>query len=324
MRPSFGLTLLLPAILLGPPAAAQEDSLGHLLASRPVTLQLVHGDLQIVNLYLLEGRILLAERGQPDTVVVDRLATDVYRPYSRFWQNYIGDEDAFRRWAKGLLAPDHPIHHSLEAFLRVDLDAFFSSGADWLTKTTGRGPRGTWVLVYGPGWTDMGGFTDGTMVADFTTLTPDSASLADKLPHELTHEVRGAGPLAHTDPDSNTVLGRIVNEGLACYAAFVYARGRGSPARSVGYSEAEWAWAVAHEDSIRSLARPLLSSTKRADISQFAARNAHPLKDGPSALAYFLGFRIVMAYVARHGPTSWVDLIDLPSRTVLERSGYPL
>jgi uncharacterized protein YjaZ len=45
---------------------------------------------------------------------------------------------------------------------------------------------------------------------------------------------------------------------------------------------------------------------------------------GPAAGGYFIGFRIVSAYVARHGPKSWADLIGMAPRDVLRRSGYPL
>jgi len=70
-------------------------------------------------------------------------------------------------------------------------------------------------------------------------------------------------------------------------------------------------------------ARPYLGSRIRADLNRFASRSERLIDSGPPAVAYFLGFRIVQAYVTKHGAASWTDLIDLPVRQVLSRSGYP-
>jgi hypothetical protein len=114
----------------------------------------------------------------------------------------------------------------------------------------------------------------------------------------------------------------VISEGLASYAAFAYAAGRFTPAQSIHYTDAEWAWAVAHERELVAAARPYLGSRARADLDRFAARNQRLVDSGPGGVAYFLGFRIVQAYVAKHGSKSWTDLIDLPVAEVLARSGY--
>lgn len=333
MRPRSALVIVI-AFLSPFPAAAQRacapsarraDSLARRLALLPPELRLVDGNLLVINIYRSEALTLLELQGCPAGQVVDSLTAVMYRPYPSFWQGYLGDESQFRRWATSTLLPQRDsLLAEIPAILALNLDSMFTSSATWIRATTGREPHGKWYLVFGPGWTDMGGFADGSMVADFTRLVPDRRELEFKLPHELTHEVHGARPGAATDPDTGTVLSRIVSEGLACYAAFVYAAGRQTPAQSLGYTEDEWKWALDHESELVAAAKPYLRSTKRDDVNRFAARNEKLLDGGPTAAGYFLGFRLVQSYVAKHGARSWVDLLDLPLGQALTRSGYPL
>src|SRR5690348_4509777 len=307
------------------PSSHAGDAIATRLTLLPPELQLVHGNLLVINIYRSEALTLLDLQGCPLGQVVDSLTAVMYRPYPRFWQGYLGDESQFRRWATSTLLPQRDsLLAEIPAILALDLDSMFTSSAAWITATTGRGPHGKWYLVFGPGWTDMGGFTDGSMVADFTRLMPDRRQLEFKLPHELTHEVHGAREGAATDPDTGTVLSRIISEGLACYAAYVYAAGRQTPAQSLGYTDEEWKWALNHESELVAAAKPYLRSTKRDDVNRFAARNEKPLDGWPTAAGYFLGFRLVQSYVAKHGSRSWTDLLDLPLGQALSRSGYNL
>ena len=162
------------------------------------------------------------------------------------------------------------------------------------------------------------------MLADFSQgqFLPDSSALTLKLAHELTHEVTGADSV---DADNGTVLSRMVSEGLACYATYVYGTARSlTPAQALGYTEGEWTWALAHEADLIAAAKSTLYSRERGDLNRVASRSERLVNEGPTAAGYYLGFRIVEAYVKGHGPASWVDLLRLPVREVLMRSGYPL
>jgi hypothetical protein len=305
--------------------AQATDTLLRQLTRVPVELYLADSNLRIVNVYRPEAMAMLDVSRSSRSEVLDRLTREVYRPYASFWQGYLGDEAKFRDWAgASLFGSDHPLHTRLGGLLDLRLDNLFTASATWLVKATGRRPRGVWYIVFGPGWTDMGGFSDGTMVADFAKLEPDREVIEFKLPHELTHMVHGASAGQRNDPDSGTVLQRIVSEGLASYATYVYAAGRRTAAQSTGYTDAEWASALAHEQELATAARPYLRSRTRADLNRFASRGERLVNAGPLAVAYFLGFRIVQTYVAKHGASSWTDLIDLSAREALSRSGYPL
>jgi hypothetical protein len=304
------------------PAPATDSTVAERLAAVPAERWLADSSLRIVNLYRIQGAILAGAAERPADSTIALLAGAVYRPYAGFWQGYLGDETAFRRWAARLLDSTHPIHRRLEPLLDVGLDRRFIEGVEWIDRTTGRRPQGTWFLVFGPGWTDMGGLTGIGMVADFTMMEPDSAAIAAILPHELAHQVHGVAPGRADDPDRGTVLERIIGEGFATYVAWVHAGGRLSPAQALVYDPAEWEWALAHERALFDAVRPLLSSRLDEDLDFVAARSRRVLPGGPAAAGYFIGFRIVEAYVARHGPDSWTAIFDLPVGEVLARSGY--
>ena len=328
MTKSFSTLVFVLCAGLTPQAQGQSqtaDSVAQRLRAVPAELYAADSALRIINVYRLEAEDVMGfeQSSRPD--VLDRLSRDAYRPYASFWKGYLGDEARFRDWAgTALFAKEHPIHTRIGAVLELRLDSLFTSISSWLVTTTGRRPRGVWYIVFGPGWTDMGGFNDGTMLVDFTKTEANRDTIAFKLAHELTHMAHGSSEAQSTDADSGTVLQRIVSEGLASYASYAYAAGRCSPAQSVIYTDADWTWALAHEGELIAAARPYLRSRSRTDLNRFAARNERLIDAGPTAIGYFLGFRVVQAYVAKHGPNSWADLIDLPVREAVSRSGYGL
>jgi hypothetical protein len=314
--------IFVPAVAILAACAPQTASvaLPPQLARIPVERSLGDGNLRIVSLYRPEAEALLDSAGHSRAEMLDRLVRDVYAPWPRFWNGYLGDEAAFRTWAdEALFDPSHPLYRTLPSLLEARLDSLFTASQAWLVETTGKTPRGTWYLVYGPGWTDMGGLGDIGMVADFTKQSTDAAALAFILPHELTHQVHGARA---ADPDAGTVLDRTISEGLATYAAWVHDGRRGSPAVALGYTEAEWTWSLAHERELLAAIAPTFDSRRRADLDRIASRSDRVLPNGPGAAGYFTGLRIVQAWVARHGDQRWADLLDLPVRRVLETSGY--
>jgi hypothetical protein len=302
------------------PAWTGDPAVAAGLAALPMEFVLADGRLRVVNLYGVQGLVLRELSGESEELVVERLVRQLYAPHAAFWAGYLGDEAAFRRWVPALLRPDHPIHERLPALLTLDMDGRFTAAVEWLEQATGRSPRGTWYLLFGPGWTNMGGIGAGRMLADFTNMPPDSAEIASLLPHELTHQVHQEAEAA--DPDGGTVLYRIVAEGLGCYAAWVHAGGALSPARAIAFNHAQWDWALEYEDALWAAVQPILGSRERHAIDLVAHRGRPLVPGGPGAAGYFLGFRMVQAYVSAHGSDSWLDLYDLPVATVLERSGY--
>ncbi len=303
-----------------PPDDFDAPGLGARLAATRVQSSFAAGRLRVTRLDVLEARILLEMRGRPDSLVVERLVREVYAPHAGFWRGYVGDEASFREWAMGeLVGESHPIRHRIADVLALPLDSLFAAADAWLARTTGRHPQGQWTIVFGTGATNMGGIGAAGMLVDFTFQPPDARAVAELLPHELTHQVHGRRP---HDPDGDTVLGRIVSEGLACYAAWVHGGGARSVADCLGYDDTTYAAALAHESVLADSARALLGSRRREDDLRVASRSQSLIEGGPEAAGYFLGFRLVQAYVARRGPGSWTEVLRLPVRTVVERARY--
>lgn len=292
------------------------------LAAAKVERRLGNGQLRLSHVYLLEAQVLLETRAQPESVTVALMVERVYRPYAAFWRGYVGDEAGFRDFVRTrLLFPGHPIRSRLAAVLDLDLDSLFAVHEAWVARTLGRHPQGHWVLVFGTGTTDMGGLGNDFMLADFTKQPADRARVQAILPHELTHQVHGRR--AH-DPDGDTVLGRVISEGLACYAAYAHAGGARSEAESALLDSAGWQAGLANERQIVAALEPLLGSRERSDLDRVASHSQQLIADGPVAAGYFVGFRIVQSYVARHGRDSWTRLASMPVREVVRRSGYAL
>jgi hypothetical protein len=306
----------MPAVAQNPATGTVVDTaINRKLAALPAELPLADGSLRVINLYKLQGVVLHETAGAPSDRAIERLVREVYAPYTRFWAGYLGDEAAFRAWVPKLLEPGHEIHSRLEPLLDVALDRRFIESVEWIERTTGRRPDGTWYIVFGPGWTDMGGMGEIGMVADFTRMQPDSTSIANLLPHELAHQVHGSSRT--NDPDAGTVLHRMISEGFASYVAWVYSAGARTPAQALGYTEEEWSWAVEHERELFDAVRGIIDSHERRDSDRIAARREHLIPGSPGAAGYFLGFRMVQAYVAAHGEGSWMGIFDLPVREVL-------
>lgn len=319
-------------VLMAPSAQAQTPSpageqaceppadLAAKLERLPAEVRLFDDRLRIVNVYKRQAEILL-DAGIDDDEAVQRWVRELYPAHRDFWAGYIGDEQAFAEFAQELMRyRKRLLCKHIPKLLELNLDERFVRHARWLEQAAGKAPVGTWYLAYGSGVTDMGGIGSIGMVIDFSNQPAESAPIEALLPHELAHQVHGL----RRDPDGDTVLGRIVAEGLATYIACVRGEGRFSAAECIGYDEAQWRWAIEHEAALRAFAKPLLRSRDRADSDAIASRNIAPVESGPTAIGYFLGYRIVQAYTDRHGTETWKDLLDMPVKRVLRKSGYRL
>ncbi len=277
------------------------------------------GCIQVHNVWKAQVRAVhLTARGS----IGDRVAMlrdSVYAPYSEFWDGYLGP--GFDRWVRrhfdfaGHPARTNPIRTS---FLALIADA--TARAEEITGLRG---CAKWYLVYGPGYANMGGLSDGRgMLVDFFAPGYDGdfsiEDMRQLASHEVAHVLRGHA----SEPEAWTVLNVIVSEGMADYFKKIYWDGELNDAEVLGYSESEWDWTVAHESELWRIARGQLEDTSRAVIDQYqrSDRRLHP--EGPPRVGYFLGFRISEAYMARHGPDALVNLFQLSARKILDDSGY--
>lgn len=304
-----------------PPPVELPAELRARVAAAPVERRLADGALRLFNVYRVQARVLSDPDGGARADRIERLVAESYRPYAEFWRGYLGDEDEFRKWVPLLVDSSRIVGASLPALAAINIDSLFEHVATWFQRTAGVSPRGTWYLVYGPGWTNMGGLGAIGMVADFSKQGADATEIESVLSHELAHQVHGS---RGADPDGETVLGRVIGEGIASYVAWVYHEGRHTPAQSLFFESPEWEWAVQHERELGAAIQPMLGSRARADLDRVANRSVSLLPGAPGGAGYFIGFRIAQAFVARRGPLAWAEMLKLPVAEVLRQSGYQL
>lgn len=305
-----------------PAPPCRTDSIDAKLRATPSKVILAGGDLTIHNVYREQALQFLRAHEQPASVTIDSLVTVSYAPHREFWAAYAGDESAFREISRQLL-PFTPklACELLPQVLAADILGQFERASKWLTQTTGTAPRGTWYFAYGHGQTDMGGLGQLRMVADLSQLRPTVALLDNLVPHELAHMVYDRRPGAAAQP--LTVLGRSVAEGLATYASWVEGKGSRSPASVVGYTDAEWEWAVAHEATLRRQVATMLCRQSREAIDSVSSRSHHITEGAPGAVGYFLGFRMMQRYVAqRKRASAWAEVFRMSPDALATRTNY--
>jgi uncharacterized protein YjaZ len=166
-----------------------------------------------------------------------------------------------------------------------------------LEQLAGRRACGEWFIVYGPGWTNLGGLGGGRMVLDVLGL-PTTDPIGDVrfvMPHELNH-------LLFSRPEaSGSLLYRMIDEGFASFVADEYWGAGLSPADALGYTEDQWRWAVEHETELWQQALPHLESGDRKILDRFSAVNQRVIEGAPGKIGYFLGYRIVEGRPAGEG-----------------------
>ncbi len=250
---------------------------------------------------------------------VRMLGDSTYFPYTSFWDGYLSNSARFERWARRNLDLVGDPRSSVPT--QFDFLSEITEVTVRVEEITGSRACSDWYLVYGPGWANLGGMSTGQMFVDFFGLPKEDplGNIRHSLPHEVGHIVRKGPP---NDPGSATVLGFIIEEGFATYLNDLYFGEEMSPRQSLGYSESEWTWALEHEAELWHKASTELGEKDRDVIFQYRAARAHLIPEGPPKVGYFIGYRIIEAYLDRHGLQFLPDLLILPVGEILERSGY--
>lgn len=291
-----------------------------LLHALPDTVRLFEGRLLLVNIYKQQLLAMDSCRALPIRGQVDMLVRTTYEPYRAFWEDYVGDADAYRRNVVPKLLGDSTdrLRSKGIAFSHQRIDQFFASTATRLERLAGHSPRGVWHLAFGHGATNMGGFGDGRMVLDVAHPRVTAEQVAEILPHELNHQVYDVT----ADLDTTAYgLSRCINEGFAVYVHSILDEGRQPLARYLFYTDEEMEFCLQNREMIMQKLRPFLLTSDPDHALALADRSQKIFKQGPGAIGYYVGFLIVDAYVHRQGKESWKDIYSLPVRDVLERSG---
>ncbi len=296
----------------------KPESLSTLEKTEPIIN--LNENFKIINLYLKQVKILQESSVNPKSDVVNEMVHNVYDPYIDFWGPYIGNKRSFIKWVQSkLFSKNHPVYKNADALLSLDIEKIFTNTVKKFESFSGKYPKGTWYLIYGPGWTNMGGLKNGIMLLDFSRMNPTNEEISFLLPHELNHQVYHD---EYIDEDDNTVLYSIINEGFASYFNYIFWDKKFSQAKAVAYSEDEWNWCLLHEKEIFDKAQKYLNSSNKNDIELFNFRKKKFLNWGPGAIGYFIGFRICQSYIKTNGKNSWKDIYQMSVSEVYRKSGY--
>jgi hypothetical protein len=274
---------------------------------------------RIIDIAQQEMRLFNAYKDQ-DSLTRSRVFADsLYQPYKAFWSGYMGEEERFVRWANKALTNLYGYNQRNGKISGEKLLRQFDEVKKGMEALTGYSPKGEWYIVYGPAWTDLGGLTGGTMLIDLSHRSNSSnEAIMMMFPHELTHQIY-ANVNTHTD---TTALGSIINEGFAVYLNQLYWKNNFTLAEHLGYPAAGLKAVEAQEAVVRQFFEANKHSADKATIHKFRSRDFHLAEGLPGAIGYYIGYKIIDAYVQKHGKDSWKDVFTKSPKEIYTASGY--
>ncbi|MCJ0742795.1 gliding motility protein GldB-related protein [Pedobacter montanisoli] len=276
-------------------------------------------DLKLYDMSQMELRLMNRYKNQDSASRSKIFIDSVYTPYKAFWEGYLGNGEAVAKWMNEALSK---LPEWQEKNKNVDGKALlkqFKQMAKEMRKLTGYEPKGKWYVVYGPAWTDLGGLGDFAMLIDLAHPQNNSNEAIVKMfPHELTHQI-----MTNVNPHRDTTaISSIVGEGFAVWMNQKYWKQKFTLAQNLGYTEEGL---QVCDKNIEALKKFFLANKYSADrevINLFRNRGAKLNEKLPGAIGYYIGYKIVDAYVQKHGANSWKDIFIKSPREIYENSGF--
>jgi hypothetical protein len=300
------------------PEQGVPDLVSAIEADPAIEESFLDGCVRVYHVWKIQARVVHTTARDGPRARARMLVDSARTPFSDFWDGYVSS--GFERWARRQL--DVANDPRSEIPVQVDVADLIADIAIAVEQATGRRGCSDWYLVYGPGWANLGGLGTGEMLIDFFGLAREGGAeeVRTWLPHEFAHVIHGSrGP----DPGRGTLLSAIISEGFASYFAYRYWDGAITPAQSLGFDESEWEWALQNEAELWALVSQELGTEDDDLIDSYRSRSQRVMPGAPSAIGYFLGYRITERFVAQNGLDSYLDIFDLPVEQVLQQSQYP-
>jgi hypothetical protein len=270
---------------------------------------------------LSQKQILLFNKYRNDSLTRRSVFGDsLYKPYKSFWSGYIGTEGDFLEWVESKVLPQMDAYNKRNKQINgAKLLRQFDEVKTRMKKITGYRPVGTWYIIYGPAWTDLGALTGGTMLIDLShEKNSSNENIMMMFPHEITHQIH-ANVSRHSD---TSAIGSIIGEGFAVYMNKLYWKDKFSLASNLGFSETELQECKRQEAVIKAFFQKNKFSTGKEEINRFRNRSYQLNSKLPGAIGYYIGYRIVEKYVGKYGQDSWKDVFRKSPREIYELSGY--
>lgn len=274
--------------------------------------------IQIID--LSQNQIQLMNRVQNEPIEKRNLTLidSIYKPNSHLWSGYLGNESDFINWVNNTAYKELEKYNLKSKAIDLSkLNKYFFETVNQMEKFTGKTPYGKWYIFFGPKWTNLGGFADGTMLID---LAHESNKSLDDIkiffPHEINHQIY-SNTIEQKD---NAVLYRILDEGFACYVSYLFHNGKTTIAEELDYTESEYKTCVENEKELIDLLRKNYKSNNEKLSNNFANRGYRFSEKFPGAVGYYIGFRIVDEFVKRNGKDSWKKIYKMSPEKVLKKS----
>ncbi|MBL7723645.1 MAG: hypothetical protein JNK27_05825 [Chitinophagaceae bacterium] len=174
-----------------------------------------------------------------------------------------------------------------------------------MQKLTGYKPIGKWYIIFCHGATNLGSLGSGEMLIDLSHEDNSTMeNIISYFPHELTHQIMSS---INKNKDS-TALGTIIGEGFAVYMNQLYWGKKYSLAQNLGYTEQELEQCKAQHEIVNRFLKENGYSAKDTTINKFRARYYKINAQLPGAIGYYIGYKIISAYVKKYGEDSWKDV----------------
>lgn len=259
-------------------------------------------------------------KNKPEDIRNKVFVDSIYKPHQEILYGYAWEEPDFLDWM------NNDGYNQLDDFNKKmsiidskELQADFFRTLVSMEEFTGYEAKGKWFILFGPGWTNLGSLGDGDMVIDLANHYNDSAEAIKKFfPHEINHQIYD---VIESRPKGNAVISRIIDEGFACYVSHLFHEGKYTIAQELVYTEDGYKACQKQENGIiKEKLKKHYKSNDEKIARAFASRGTKISEDLPSAIAYYIGFRIVEEFVKMNGKDSWKLIYTMKPEEVLEKS----
>ena len=287
-------------------------------------------DIVIHNLF--KSQILShSASGEYDSLMI---VDNVYKPHKQLWDScygmIFGSENASKfntsngmiAWNKALYPENKALFDKkVRLLLSMNVDSILRTNLQKFNKLVSYKPKAVISILFTPiQGIGFGGCNAEQFAIELNYKNNDVDYTINKgIPHELNHLAYESNRMK--DPKHATALAQTIDEGFACYFTWVFFDGNISKYQAVeNMSEADWNWYIAHEKEIFQKLRRYFEEIDENPLLRNDKFKLFP--EAPKTLFYWLGFRIIEAYVNNHGSNSWKEIYNLSSAEVFKRSGY--
>ena len=276
---------------------------------------------EVVLMYKLQTELAqqINRSGLADSSIVDTL----YNLNQRLWTSCLIDSpSSFRKkYGTALQEKSDAIIALATEFEALGLDSIILTTFENIAQQSSVPFEGRYLI----GFLEnvgclMCGCDNYTMVGNaYNEVYTHPDQLKILLAHEINHNFYETAK--QEDPDKNTVLYNALDEGFA--NLFSMQVTGASRLEAFGMSPQQYQWLTENEDTLRGRFKQVMFSTKEEDWDPFSQKIADSVVQGsPGDVGYFIGYRIIEAWLDRNPARTWQDVYDVPVRTIIEESGY--